>query len=222
MTTATPTVDPSERFAMVPATILFDTTMPPTLRLVYAAVALHADQTTGRCFFTQRKLAERLGMTRETLNKHLRRLVEAGHLDIISRTASDRGWDDSNRRTYSDYVLRTRVHGPKRVEKGEKSHRQSGYDVAEAVDAMGTNYRPDGLRGREPHMVASAVAGAMDSGMSHMEAHDALVELVNETPTLPTAEDVIGRAQEIRYLRETCETRGVDADEAVQDPWSMY
>lgn len=199
---------------MVPEEILFDTSMTSTLRLVYAAVALHADQETGKCFFNQGKLAARLGMTRETLNRHLRRLADAGHLEIISRTASDRGYEESNRRTHSDYVLRTRV---PRTGKLKKTSRQAGYEIADSVNEMGTNFRPGGLRGRESHMVASAAAGAIASGMSEVDAHDAMVELVNEYPTLPTTADVIERGQEVRDLRAV-----VAANGPARDPWSMY
>lgn len=74
------------RFAIMPARAYDDPRMDRNLRDVLGLLSTYADRD-GWCWPGQETLANRLGLTRTSVNKYLRRLVELGYLTSKRRQA---------------------------------------------------------------------------------------------------------------------------------------
>jgi DNA-binding Lrp family transcriptional regulator len=68
------------RYSIVPAVALYSGKLTATDIHVLCAIGHHTDQA-GWCHFNQRSLAEAIGVTRETANRCIKKLTEAGFLE---------------------------------------------------------------------------------------------------------------------------------------------
>lgn len=85
----------NQRFSIVPAAAVADTKLTDSLFRTLAALGLYGDQH-GWCWPSQGTLAEIRGVTRVTINNHIKQLVKFGYLNIHARYDDDTGAQKSN------------------------------------------------------------------------------------------------------------------------------
>lgn len=78
------------RYTIYAAQAVFDKRLTPTDKLVLSALGTYANGE-GWCYPNQTTLAERLGVTRQTISGAIKKLVEAGYVETEVRTAAGRG-----------------------------------------------------------------------------------------------------------------------------------
>lgn len=205
--------NPSECENGVPAVICNDALQHPdfpraafiTYWTVCTYAAKAAAPNAGECRAKQETLAERAGIPVRTLRRHLAELGAAGFIHT-KHTGRSSIFTVTGDRCHNRIPIGGAPERPKRTP------RQAGYDIADSVDEWGTNYRQEGLTDRERHMVATVASKAIEAGMSEDNAHDAVMEHMNEDALLPTAEDLLTvrpvsgaaqRTQGWRYAPET-------------------
>lgn len=72
---------PRQWFAMVPATVIRDRRITSGVRDVLSALLIYADKD-GTCWPSQKRIADDLGISREEVNRRMRRLKDVGYLTI--------------------------------------------------------------------------------------------------------------------------------------------
>lgn len=78
------------RYSVVPADACYDQNLSHGDLRILLAIGHHTDRA-GWCHFSQGKLAARLGLARETVNRSTRKLVEAGYLQKYDMRIEGRG-----------------------------------------------------------------------------------------------------------------------------------
>jgi biotin operon repressor len=78
------------RYSIIPAVALYSGKLNATDIHVLAAIGHHTDQA-GWCHFNQRSLAEAIGIARETVNRCIKKLTDAGFLEHRDINAGKRG-----------------------------------------------------------------------------------------------------------------------------------
>jgi hypothetical protein len=85
----------NQRFSIVPAAAVADEKLTDSLFRTLAALGLYGDQN-GWCWPSQSTLAEIRGVTRVTINNHIKQLVKFGYLNIHARYDDETGAQKSN------------------------------------------------------------------------------------------------------------------------------
>ena len=85
----------SPRYAITPADAAYDTRLTDFEHRVLACIGSHANGS-GWCWINQKKLAERLGKVRETVNRAISKLCKLLYLEKVNRQSSEFGDDRSN------------------------------------------------------------------------------------------------------------------------------
>lgn len=75
---------------MVPVAVLADTTINDRAFRVWCSIATFADYTTGETFAAQASIAERMGVSVDTVQRAMKQLVGAGWLLVTPRLISGR------------------------------------------------------------------------------------------------------------------------------------
>lgn len=105
----------SERYARIPVSVLYDTSLSVYARLVYAEIAMSVWQGT-TAYIGQRLIAERLGISQSEVSKSVRSLVGSGHLE----------WMDNGRGRRAHMQLKSPLFGQKQGRRFEVGEGPSG------------------------------------------------------------------------------------------------
>lgn len=92
----------TQRFSIVPAHAVSDPNLTDSEYRTLSAVATYADKN-GWCWPSQSKLAEIRGVSRKTINQHVKNLKELGYLNVINRAREDGGQTSNMMQVKMDY-----------------------------------------------------------------------------------------------------------------------
>lgn len=85
----------SQRFSITPATAAVDLDLTDSIFRTLSVIGIYGDRN-GWCWPSQSTLAELRGVSRQTINAHIKELIKAGYLNIQPRYDEETGAQKSN------------------------------------------------------------------------------------------------------------------------------
>ncbi len=85
--------------------------LPPSEKLVLILLANNAKDEDGTCFPSQKYLAKKSGFARGTVNGIIRRLHEAGYIEITHQYRDDGGLRANTYTVFPDHPCQAELHG---------------------------------------------------------------------------------------------------------------
>ena len=208
----------TQRFSIVPAHAVSDPNLTDSEYRTLSAVATYADKN-GWCWPSQSKLAEIRGVSRKTINQHVKRLNSLGYLNVIARAREDGGQTSNMMQVKMDYpyqpdektpLLRQEVTPPVTSEGYTPCNSQ---EVTPPVTSEGyTNTTINNTDNTKEEESTPPPAKPKPRHIANMEARD---ELANLSPTLQAmataVSDVCKRPVDASILEHSYQLIGMDA-----------
>lgn len=80
----------NQKYSIIPARAVYDPKLPHHVLRTLCAICVYSDQE-GYCWPSQSTLARNIGVTRETINRHIRQLKSLGYIMVERRYKKDGG-----------------------------------------------------------------------------------------------------------------------------------
>ena len=158
-------VEPGQHFALVPEWLIFSDVGATPLRVYAALACAWSDWTTGECWPSRRTVAERLGVSIDTVDRALAKLAEHGAVRIEERRRPD-GSRASNR----VWILRTPAPTPPQ----ECGHPDRTDAATPSADSRPHELEPRELAAGDPR--ANTRAGSSDAVEADPERRRVIAE----------------------------------------------